>query len=156
MDETPDVQDLSFRAFLRTEYHRAVNLLTEAAWKEGLSPLQYHALIVVGSAPGKISQRDLVAQLGSSKSQVSTLVKHLEEQGLICVQRAEYDRRKVVISLTPEGKQCLERVLKNYETVLKPAIKQILTKFPGLLERAVKMYAGLNIKVELIEDSTED
>ncbi len=57
----------------------------------------------------------LANSLGVSLPTMSRLVQGLESRGLVCRHRSEEDRRRVVLSLTPEGISAYEALLRRTE-----------------------------------------
>lgn len=57
----------------------------------------------------------LATSLGVSLPTMSRLVQGLESRGLVCRHRSEEDRRRVVLSLTPEGVAAYEALLRRTE-----------------------------------------
>lgn len=77
-----------------------------AEW--GLRPPSIGTLKVVAHhAP--ISQREVSERLGVHPSDMVKVVDQLEEYGLVTRVRAEGDRRRYDLALTPKGEQTLER-----------------------------------------------
>ena len=66
---------------------------------------------------GEISQRELQELLGIQPGSMSEIAAKLESQGLIVRGRAEADRRKILLSLTEEGRAWLSR--QNEDSVRK-------------------------------------
>ena len=50
-----------------------------------------------------MSQQDLASWVGSTEPAVSSLLRELTPQGLVAVREDENNRRRNVVSLTPEG-----------------------------------------------------
>src|SRR4051794_37197797 len=68
----------------------------------GLSGRQYMVLAVLsGDTPP--SQQELAGMCGLLPAQVVAVIDELERRGLVARQRAETDRRRSVVSLTPGG-----------------------------------------------------
>ena len=66
---------------------------------------------------GEISQRELQELLGIQPGSMSEIAAKLESKGLIVRGRAEADRRKILLSLTEEGRAWLSR--QNEDSVRK-------------------------------------
>lgn len=58
---------------------------------------------------GKISQKELQELLGIQPGSMSEIAAKLESKGLVARGRAEADRRKILLSLTEEGRAWLAR-----------------------------------------------
>ncbi len=59
-------------------------------------------------------QRVLVKKLGCVRSVVSRMLKAMEKLGWIHREKAEYDRRMWLVSLTKKGQRMLDRVMRSY------------------------------------------
>jgi DNA-binding MarR family transcriptional regulator len=64
------------------------------------------------SEKGNITQKELLEILTLKSGSVSETVKKLENQGYITKKKDELDKRKVIITLTDEGRSFLETQLK--------------------------------------------
>jgi DNA-binding MarR family transcriptional regulator len=74
----------------------------------GISGRQYMLLAVLSSdAPP--SQLELAGLCGLLPAQVVPVLDKLEERGLVARTRSETDRRRYVVTLTPAGREILER-----------------------------------------------
>lgn len=65
-------------------------------------------------APQLHEQRVLVKKLGCVRSVVSRMLKAMEKRGWIQREKAEYDRRMWLVSLTKAGARMLDRVMRSY------------------------------------------
>ena len=72
--------------------------------KLGITYPQYLVLMVLWETDG-ISVNEITQKLLLNTNTVTPLLKRMESQGKISRQRSENDERKVIINLTPEGKQ---------------------------------------------------
>ena len=59
-------------------------------------------------------QRRLVQKLGCVRSVVSRMLKAMEKLGWVSREKAEYDRRMWLVSLTKKGRHVLDRVMRSY------------------------------------------
>ena len=66
------------------------------------------------SSPELKEQRRLVQKLGCVRSVVSRMLKAMETLGLIRREKADYDRRMWLVSLTKKGERMLDRVMRSY------------------------------------------
>lgn len=79
----------------------------------------------------KATQKDLINELLCSASTISELVKNMEGCGYITKKKNSWDRRKVVLEMTAEGKRCYEERGKR------------------VLERQQKMFDVLNVEEKM-------
>jgi DNA-binding MarR family transcriptional regulator len=89
--------------------HVAMRKLREAHAAEGVSPRQFHLLSLLHDH-GPAGQRELGVWTGTDPSILVTLLNPLESEGLISRRRDREDRRRQLVTLTPEGEERLARV----------------------------------------------
>lgn len=63
---------------------------------------------------GPLNQRELGRKILKSSGNVTTVVDHLERDGLVTRERRAADRRQVIVALTPAGRCCIERVYPDH------------------------------------------
>lgn len=67
------------------------------------------AVLVVLSAGEPMSQVEAAGRLGVDRTTMVSLVDGLENHGLVERRRSPHDRRKNIVELTPQGRDCLRR-----------------------------------------------
>ncbi|MFD7607978.1 MarR family winged helix-turn-helix transcriptional regulator [Streptomyces mirabilis] len=67
------------------------------------------AVLAVLAAEYPLSQVEVAGRLGVDRTTMVALVDGLEDQGLVERRRSPADRRKNIVELTPEGRDCLDR-----------------------------------------------
>jgi DNA-binding MarR family transcriptional regulator len=81
-------------------------LLWEQYRRHGLSPIQTQIITYLRfHPPEECTVGQLAAEFDLTQPTVSDAVRVLEDKGLVVRQRAESDRRRVVLRLTPTGRQ---------------------------------------------------
>ena len=89
---------------------RALERMSDEAYRPlGITTAQADALTVLAQA-GPISLKDLGGLLIAEAGHPSRLVDRLVDAGLVTRQPAEADRRRVVLSLTAEGRRKAKQV----------------------------------------------
>lgn len=79
--------------------------------KFGLIHLEYGILSVLAEAPeGTMPAGELAEIAGLSTSHLSHRIKVMEERGYVARGASEHDKRIVLVSITPEGRELRERV----------------------------------------------
>ena len=64
--------------------------------------------------PAAQEQRRLAEKLGVTRSVVSRMLKAMERRGWIRREKAEYDRRMWLVSVTEKGQELLDRVMRRF------------------------------------------
>jgi DNA-binding MarR family transcriptional regulator len=148
----PDLlEQLAFRSQLRYIFRRALTALDATAAEFGLSPMGYHAVLVLGGAgPGGIAEQELVDHLASSRAHTSVLARSLARQGLVERCPTGKDRRRVTLRLTPEGWSVVEGIATHHRERLRELVEGWdPSAFEELLERIMTVYLGLEGKVRV-------
>jgi MarR family transcriptional regulator, lower aerobic nicotinate degradation pathway regulator len=81
----------------------------EAFEPTGLNP-QHHAILALLDEGTRETQGTIADALGYDRSQLVGLLDELEERGFVDRQRDRADRRRHLVSLTPEGKKALSEL----------------------------------------------
>ncbi|MBB1248807.1 MULTISPECIES: MarR family winged helix-turn-helix transcriptional regulator [unclassified Rhizobium] len=95
---------------LRRAYQRHLAIFQNLAEDLNLTSMQFVTLCAL-SDRGPCSQRDLVEATAIDQATIRGIVDRLQARGLLQVLRDESDGRKVVMSLTSEGKDLLAAML---------------------------------------------
>lgn len=72
--------------------------------KLGITYPQYLVLMILWETDG-LAVSDITSRLILNTNTITPLLKRMEAQGIITRQRSEADERKVIVALTPKGKQ---------------------------------------------------
>ena len=86
---------------------------------EGLTAFQPMMPFLIRSE-GSLSVGDLSNYFNITHSNASTLCKKLEHDGLLCRTRSKKDERSVLISVTQQGEEMIERMLERGEKFADP------------------------------------
>ncbi len=90
----------------------------------GLSVPQFRALLRVGRIPG-ISLGEVAGHLGLAPASTSTLVDGLVQRGLVMRAASSSDRRRVTLSLTPEGLAAVDSTTRETQKAISAALAQL-------------------------------
>ena len=82
--------------------------------REGVSAAGFSALVVLTTAGGTLELRTLRRRLGWSKANATEVTATLATRGLVFRRRAPEDRRSVVIDLSREGREIVERLFPEH------------------------------------------
>jgi len=149
------VEQLAFRSQLRYIFRRALNMLDAAASEAGLTPLGYHAVLVLGGAGvAGVPEHELVEQLASSRAHISVLSRSLLEAGLVRRSQLPEDRRRIMLSLTEEGWKVVAEIAKRHRERMRELVQGWEpSAFEQVLERIMQVYLGLEgrVRVERLE-----
>jgi DNA-binding MarR family transcriptional regulator len=153
------LEQLAFRSQLRYLFRRALTMLDAAASEAGLTPLGYHAVLVLGGAGLEgVQEQDLVEQLASSRAHISVLSRSLLEAGLIARSPWPGDRRRIVLSLTDKGWGVVAQIAARHRERMRELVEGWdPSAFEQILERIMDVYLGLEgrVRVERLEPAPE-
>lgn len=111
---SPQMAKIEFErlAHFRYQLRRFLRLDEELARDRGITPLQYLLLLQIKGFPGRewATVGELAERLQAQPHGVVSLVSRCEAAGLVKRQRSSDDKRRVEVSLTPKGAQCLEQL----------------------------------------------
>ena len=118
-----------FRYALR----RFLEFSEKEAAKEGLTPQQHQALLVIrASPPGAANIGRLAERLRIRHNTAVELAQRLEFGGLIIKEVSEEDRRAVVLSLTDDGARRLEVLTHVHRNELRQLSPEIVGLFQSM------------------------
>lgn len=112
-ERTQEVTTISYEdaAAFRAELRRFLRRSERCARSNGLTPAQHLLLLqIAGSPDARSTVSDLVERLALTQSTVTELVQRAVAAGLVTRRASPDDRRVVHLSLTPEGRERLDRV----------------------------------------------
>ncbi len=92
---------------LRRAHQRHVALFTQIFGVDGLTPMQYAALVKIGEL-AEVSQNLLGRLVAMDPATSQGVVKRLIEQGLVTRKDDPHDRRRARLSLTPAGQKMID------------------------------------------------
>lgn len=93
---------------LASQRHAAI---FQASSLEGLTPTQFAALVRIGEQ-GKVSQNHLGRLAAMDVATIKGVVDRMRQKGLTRSEPDPKDKRRTLISLSPEGKALLQRMRK--------------------------------------------
>lgn len=105
---------IALRRILRATDLQSKRLAREA----GVSTAQLLVLQVVDQHPGA-SVGTVARELDLTHATVTSVIKALEQRGLLRRERDDSDRRRVLVSLTADGRQTLDRAPRALQDVLR-------------------------------------
>jgi MarR family transcriptional regulator, 2-MHQ and catechol-resistance regulon repressor len=99
----------ALQALLRAEAAVRRRLAAELE-REGVSAAGFSVLVVLTTAGGSLELKTLRRRLGWSKANATEVTATLEGRGMVSRRRAPEDRRTVVVGLSREGRDLVERL----------------------------------------------
>lgn len=120
----------------------ALDRRTLATITPALTTAQYHTLAALAQVPSQ-SLGDLAARRLCDKANVSGLIDRLAEQGLATRLRDPNDKRRVALSLTPQGREVLAKATRVRSAALNRALLSLQASGLGdtqhVLQRLVEL-----------------
>jgi len=131
-------------SFLLKRLGFAVKEKTMEAYEgTGLHPYHHAILLVLGEG-SRETQGAIADALGYDRGQLVGLLDELEERGLVERRRDPNDRRRHLVSLTPDGKRALKKLralsLRIEDDFLSPLSEAERTKLHALLLRLAQTH----------------
>jgi len=141
MKKSIRVNDYEALAELRYQIRRFVHFSEQAARAAGLEPQQHQLMLALKGLPK--DTRPLVGELAERLQlrhhSTVELINRLAARGFVRRQRAEDDRREVLIALTPKGEKILRELSLHHKAELRtqgPAlIAALRSAIPGRRNR---------------------
>ncbi|MGS5089450.1 MarR family winged helix-turn-helix transcriptional regulator [Hydrogenophaga sp. A37] len=125
---------------IRRLHQISVGIFLQETGEQGITPVQYAALQVVGNQPG-IDQRTLARTIALDASTTGGVVDRLEVRGWMERRTAPEDRRARQLVLTTAGMQalteCIPAMLRAQEQILAPLTERQRSEFMRLLNLLV-------------------
>ena len=106
--ESPDALSVRLGYLLKHAQLRLAGLSVDALAPFGINGREL-AVLVVLAAQDPLSQLEAAERLGVDRTTMVGLIDALEAKGLVERQRSPHDRRKNIVQLTADGRDCLER-----------------------------------------------
>ena len=89
-------------------------LIDEKLGESGLSRPRLHVLALLNRAGNEVRISDIGAWLGVTRARATRVVDGLERDGLVARAASAADRRTILISITPTGRQRLDTALPHH------------------------------------------
>lgn len=118
-DVTQQIGHLLRRA---TQRHTAI--FQRVIGENQLTTIQFVTLCALKDR-GACSQIELVEATAVDQATIRGIINRLKERGLVYLSPSDHDRRKVIISLTPEGQSLLKDVIPKAQLVTELTMDQL-------------------------------
>jgi len=129
-------EDFELVAEFRYRLRCFLRFSEQAALNHGLAPQQYQALLAIEGFPGRarVTVGELAERLQTTHHSAVGLVNRLERSALVRRPPDPEDRRKVHVSLTPEGRRLLKAIYALHRKELQATGPQLV----ALLQKAAE------------------
>jgi DNA-binding MarR family transcriptional regulator len=129
--------DYESLAEMRYQIRRYLRFSEEASRKAGLEPRQYQLMLAIKGLPKEVRPRigELAERLQIQHHSTVELVNRLASGGYVRRQRADADRREVLLALTPRGEKVLRKLFIHHRAELRMRGPALI----AALRRAVHM-----------------
>ena len=125
------------------EVMRAFNVATKKLERRfGISGSQLESLEILQENPG-LSASDLAARSATDQSTASVVVKRLADSGLVERRQTDGDRRRVNLTLTPEGHALLAKAPPSVSSRLREAFVRMACEERMILTQLLERWLAL-------------
>jgi DNA-binding MarR family transcriptional regulator len=109
---TPQQPDFQSMAELRYQIRRFLRFSETAARQAGIEPQQYQLLLAIRGLPEGVRPtiRALAERMQLQHHSTVELIDRLVDRGFLCRLRATDDRRQVLVKLTHDGEEFLQKL----------------------------------------------
>ncbi len=115
---------------------RTIRLEMRSRRRPDLSVVQFRALVYLDLYPGA-SLSALAEHLGLTLPTVSQMINYLVEKGVVTRQESPVDRRRVMLSLTTQGKSLLDKSFAGTQTYLAKILSKLGRDDIGAIHQAM-------------------
>src|SRR5687767_6454023 len=112
MSQAPSLPDFQSMAELRYQIRRFLRFSETAARQAGIEPQQHQLLLAVRGLPDDLKPTVgvLAERMQLQHHSTVELIDRLVDRGFLCRLRATDDRRRVLVKLTHDGEEFLQRL----------------------------------------------
>lgn len=138
MSSLPKVPDFKAMAELRYQIRRFLRFSENAARNAGIEPQQHQLLLAVRGLPdgAKPTISVLAERMQLQHHSTVELIDRLVDRGFLCRLRATEDRRQVLVKLTGEGEEFLQRLSLHHLEELQSAGPTFVKVLRSLIENS--------------------
>lgn len=146
-DDLPPLPEFDLFGFTPYRLAVAAKRTSEALARQyrerfGISISEWRVLVHLAHS-GKVSVRDIEARIAMEKYEVSRSAKRLREVGLIERRQNPTDRRLVILTLTPKGRELMAELLplaKSHQVALEARLGEAFDKLEAGLEKLLEEF----------------
>jgi DNA-binding MarR family transcriptional regulator len=140
MTDASDRFDYKSLAEFRYQIRRFLRFSEDAARGAGVEPQQHQMLLAIKGLPDgeHASVRTLAERMQLQHHSTVELVDRMERAGLVRRQRAEQDRREVLVTATPKGERLLRELTLHHRDELRDSGPELAQALWRLISRPSK------------------
>ena len=130
------ISDYQALAEFRYQIRKFLHFSEQAVREAGLEHGQYQLMLAIkGMPPGvRPRVRELATRMQIRHHSAVELINRLESGGYVRRQRAEDDRREVLLALTPSGERTLEQLALHHHDELRSAGPTLVAALHSLMK----------------------
>jgi DNA-binding MarR family transcriptional regulator len=138
-----NVSDYQALAEFRYQIRRFLRFSERAVREAGLEPGQYQLLLAIKGMPDEVRPRirELADRMHIQHHSAVELINRLERGGYVRRERAQEDRREVLLELTPKGEKVLEELALHHREELRSAAPSLVAALQRVMpEKEAKSF----------------
>ena len=115
-------------AEFRYQIRKFLHFSEQAVQAAGLERGQYQMMLAIKGMPGGVRPRirDLANRMQTQHHSAVELINRLEARGFVRRERAQHDRREVLLALTPKGEHVLAELALHHRNELRSAAPSLV------------------------------
>ncbi len=140
-----NVSDYQALAEFRYQIRKFLRFSERAVREAGLEPGQYQLLLAIKGMPEEVRPRiqELADRMHIQHHSTVELINRLERGGYVRRQRAQEDRREVLLELTPKEEKVLEELALHHREELRSAAPSLVAALQRVMpEKEAKSPQG--------------
>jgi DNA-binding MarR family transcriptional regulator len=140
----PDYQALAeFRYQIRKFFHFSEHAVQAAGLERG----QYQLMLAIKGIPAGVRPRirELANRMQIQHNSAVELVNRLEARGYVRRERAQDDRREVLLALTPKGERVLAELALHHQDELRSAAPSLVAALRRLMPKTARKVSNRTV-----------
>ncbi len=129
------LSDYQALAEFRFQIRRFLRFSEDAVRSAGIEPGQYQMLLAIKGIPNRVRPRirEVANRLQVQHHSAVELINRLESRELVRRERAQDDRREVLLALTPKGERVLAELAVHHRDELRSAAPELVAALRGVM-----------------------
>ena len=131
------LSDYQALAEFRFQIRKFLRFSEQAVRAAGVEPGQYQLMLAIKGIPEGVRPRirELAGQMHIQHHSAVELINRLERGGYVRRERAQDDRREVLLALTAKGERVLEELARHHHEELRSAVPGLVAALRRLMPR---------------------